>query len=428
MMRVQTMPEFKSTSSMGTAMSMAVALVIGFAAAATAQEQGFEKPSNRLASEILPAAVIAGPYHQVREDVISYGYMHHYTVDSDFGVFEITGDGALRKLVNEFSAIASLKEFKLTDAFLQSVGKAAMAPVVFGKNLITHPVDTVTGLPQGVFSIFGNVFESITMEHDPSEDTRIKQALFVSSWKRDFATERGVDVYSSNKVLQEELNSVAWAAAITGLSVSAATMAGGAAVAVMKNMRLADQIGNALAEEPPSRLRIINADKLLAMGVPEDLANRFLDHPHFTPRHDTVLVANLDGLKGAAGRAAFLETTLAASDEAGADFFMNMAQILGGYNDTVSPIEEIVIIDDLTLARAGNGRVMIPFPLDHGVWSKRANDIVKHLVTTYRLDTGYSGGYDLWVTGTVSPLAHEGFAGHGVSVTENVDERLAMMD
>ena len=164
------------------------------------------------------------------------------------------------------------------------------------------------------------------------------------------------------------------------------------------------------------------------MGVPEDLANRFLDHPHFTPRHDTVIVANLDALAGAAGRAAFIETTLAASDEAGADFFMNMAQTLGGYNDTVSPIEAIVIIDDLTLARAGNGRVMIPFPLDHGVWSKRANDIVKHLVTTYRLDTGYSGGYDLWVTGTVSPLAHEGFSGHGISVTENVDERLVMMD
>ncbi len=398
------------------------------AAAEPVQGQPFEEPSNRLASEILPAGVISGPYHKVREDVISYGYMHHYTVDSEFGVFEVTGDGALRKLVNEFSAIASLKEFKLTDAFLESVGKAAMAPIDFGKNLITHPVDTVTGIPQGVFSIFGNVFESITMEHDPSEDARIKQALFVSSWKRDFATERGVDVYSSNTVLQEELNSVAWAAAVTGLSISAATMAGGTAVVVVKNMRLADQVGNALAEEPPSRLRIINEDKLLAMGVPEDLANRFLDHPHFTPRHDTVLVANLDGLKGAAGRAAFIETTLAASDEAGANFFMNMAQTLGGYNDTVSPIEEIVIIDNLTLARAGNGRVMIPFPLDHGVWSKRADDIVAHLVTTYRLDSGYSGGYDLWVTGTVSPSALEGFAGHGISVTENIDERLVMMD
>ena len=50
------------------------------------------------------------------------------------------------------------------------------------------------------------------------------------------------------------------------------------------------------------------------------------------------------------------------------------------------------------------------------------------LVTTYRLDTGYGGNYELWVTGTVSLLAHEGFAGHGISVTENVDERLVMMD
>ena len=98
-------------------------------------------------------------------------------------------------------AIASLKEFKNSEAFLSAVGAAATSSLQFGKNLITDPVDTVSGLPQGVFSIFGNVVESMTMEHDPAEDSRAAQALFVSSWKRDFAAERGVDVYSSNKVV-----------------------------------------------------------------------------------------------------------------------------------------------------------------------------------------------------------------------------------
>ena len=86
----------------------------------------------------------------MRETVVSYGYMHHYTVDSQFGVFEVAGDGALRKLVNEIYAIASLKEFKNSEAFLESVKKAAKAPFMLGKNLITDPVDTVSGLPEGV--------------------------------------------------------------------------------------------------------------------------------------------------------------------------------------------------------------------------------------------------------------------------------------
>ncbi len=404
------------------------AAILLFAALSVAQAQQFERPGNRRASQILPAQMIAGPHYRVREQVVSYGYMHSFTVDSQFGVFEATGDGALRKLIREIYAIAALRDVKSSDAFLQSVGQAAKAPFSFGKNLITNPTETISGLPRGVFQIFGNAAESITMEHDPSEDSRVKQLLFVSSWKRDFAAEHGVDVYSSNEVLQEELNSVGWAAAIGGLSVSAATMGAGAtAVIVMKNLRLADQIGSALKEEPPSRLRIINMDKLRAMGISEVLANRFLDHPHFTPRHDTVIVANLERLSRARGRSTFLESALAASDETGANFFMNMAQTLGGYNDSVAPIEEIAAVAGLTVARAENGRALIPFPLDHGVWSERGSRVINHLVTNYR-STGFRGGFDFWVTGTVSPRARQELAKTGITVSENMVERLQMFD
>ena len=117
---------------------------------------------------------------------------------------------------------------------------------------------------------------------------------------------------------------------------------------------------------------------------------------------------------------------LAAKDEVGANFYMYMAQTLGGYNDTVSRIEDISVIIGLTMARAQNGQVIIPFPLDHGVWSQRGSEIVNHLVTTYRAQTGFTGGFDLWVAGTVTPLAHKGLAGMGVAVTENVGEQLRM--
>ncbi len=404
------------------------AAILLFAALSVTQAQQFERPGNRRASQILPAQMIAGPYYRVREQVVSYGYMHSFTVDTQFGVFEATGDGALRKLVREIYAIAALRDVKSTDAFVQAVGAAAKAPFSFGKNLITNPTATISGLPKGVFQIFGNAAEAITMERDPSEDSRVKQLLFVSSWKRDFAAEHGVDVYSSNEVLQEELNSVGWAAAIGGLAVSAATMGASATgVVVMKNLRFADQIGSALKEEPPSRLHIINMEKLRAMGVSEALANRFLDHPHFTPRHDTVIVANLERLSRAGGRSTFLESALAAGVEVGANFVMNMAQTLSGDNDRVAPIEEITILAGLTMARAENGRALIPFPLDRGVWSERASRLLNHLVKSYR-SPGFRGGFDLWVTGTVSPRARQELARIGITVSENMDERIQMFN
>ena len=165
--------------------------VVGVVGLANAEE--FEVPANREASEILPAELIKGPHYRVQDTVVSYGYMHHWTVDTDFGTFQATGDGALRKLIREVYAIAALKEISQGEAFASSVSHAAKQPFQFAGKMITDPVDTISAVPSGVFQIFGNIYTGITEKHDPSEDSRLEQALFVSSWKRDFATEHGVD-------------------------------------------------------------------------------------------------------------------------------------------------------------------------------------------------------------------------------------------
>ncbi len=190
-----------------------ISLVMFFATAGGVKANEYEVPSDHKITEILPAEKIKGPHYLIRERVPSFGYMHHFTVDSDFGVFEITGDGALRKLLKEIQAIAALKKIKESKVYLESVKNAAKQPLKFGQNLITDPVDTVTGVPKGVYRLFGNIGRSATSPLDPSEDSRIKTVLAVSANKRDYAHELGVDVYSSNTVLQKELNSVAWASA-----------------------------------------------------------------------------------------------------------------------------------------------------------------------------------------------------------------------
>ena len=405
-----------------------VSMVLLCATASVTSAAQFEVPANRRAAEILPAELLKGPHYQVRETVVSYGYMHHWTVDSDFGTFEVTGDGALRALIREIYAIAALEEISRGEAFAGAVASAAKQPLEFAGKMVTDPVDTITALPKGVFQIFENVGTSISMEHDPSEDSKLEQALFVSSWKRDFAAEFGVDVYSSNKVLQEQLNRVGWASAIGGLSLSAAlTPLSGGGVLLFKTTRLANVVTDALKREPPSRLRIINNDKLSAMGISEDLANRFLDHPNFTPRHDTVIVAALADLRNPRGRDVFLQAILSAQDEVGATFFMNIAQTLQGYNDTVSPIEDIALVGGLTIARAKNGRALIPFPLDHGVWSERGSRVIRLMKQTYEAN-GFRGKYDFWVTGTVTPLARRELAAMGIEATENVDQRVGFLD
>jgi len=405
-----------------------VVLSVMAATAGVAYAAEYEYPSNRSASAILPAEILAGPHHRVRERVVTYGYMHQWTVESNFGTFEVTGDGALRKLINEINAIAALRKVKKSDAFLTSIKQSAKAPFVLAKKLITDPVDTISGIPKGVFSIFGNVAKGITMKHDPSEDSRIKQLLFVSSWKRDFASEHGVDVYSSNKLLQKELNSVGWAAAVAGLTISVVAAGSSATVVLVgKNMRFANQLNNVLKEEPPSRLRLINEEKLKQMGVSKDLTKTFLDHPHFTPRHDTVIVEALAGLSGARGRDAFIRSILSAEDEESANFFQGMAEIMRGYHDTTAPITDVTVLAGWTIAKSESGTALIPFPMDHGVWTRRAEQFVKYMAENYR-PPGSMGKFEIWLTGTVSPRAKAELQSRGFKVVEDVDQRIVLMN
>ncbi len=75
---------------------VAAAILTTFVAGDVAWGQSYEVPTNGRASEILSPAMVKGPYHEVDETVVTYGFLYHYSVKSTFGSFEVTGDAALR--------------------------------------------------------------------------------------------------------------------------------------------------------------------------------------------------------------------------------------------------------------------------------------------------------------------------------------------
>ena len=385
----------------------------------------FEVPTNAKAADILPPQLLSGPHYRVRSNVVSYGYMHTYGVDSDFGAFEVTGDFALRKLIREIGAIAALREVKKGQAYLDGLKRAGSQSVEFGANLITDPVDTVSAVPKGVARLFENVKTGLTTKASPGEDSKAEQALAVSSNKRELASRLGVDVYSSNAVLQKELNSVAWATSLGSLTLSAALApVGGPAVAAVSVTRVSQQMTDMLREYPPQRLRQMNQEKLQAMGISNDLTTRFLQHSSYTPTHTTVMVQSLEALSGAKGRDAVIQVALSADDEESANFFMNVAETLRGYQSKGAPIQEIKVYGPLVFAKAANGVVLIPLPLDHGIWTERANQRVPMAVSAYKAANPGSKKFEAWVTGTMSKLAKEGMSKLGIQVVEKVVQRV----
>ena len=387
----------------------------------------YEAPQDRSAKQILPQGMLRGEYYRIEDLVVADGYMDGWTVESDFATFEVQGDGGLRKLLHEIWAIGELKKISKTKEFAKGLAGAAKAPFSLVKSLVTHPVDTVTGVPKGMYQLMEDIGTSATTTRDPSEDAKWEQALKMSSFKRDIAAQLGVDPYSGNTILQKQLNSVAWAATLGDWAFSVAMLPAGAAGSVVSNVRLVNSVKNVLQQEPPARLRQINNEKFEKMGIPEDLRKRYLDSPAFTPRHDTIIAASLELLEGVAGRDAFLALAVTAQDEVQANIYMAMAQMLRGYHETVAPLTQISVVGRLTVAQTKAGQALIALPVDRLIWTQRADQVSNNLKANYRAP-GFNGTFDVWLTGTLSPLARQQLEQRGFKVVERVYTRIEIVD
>jgi hypothetical protein len=101
-----------------------VVLWLGLAVTSGMAVEQDEQPIERQAATMLPPEMVTGPHHRVQASVVAYGYMDRFTVDAPFGNFEVVGDGALRKLLNELRAIAALREIKTSQVFTRSMSSS----------------------------------------------------------------------------------------------------------------------------------------------------------------------------------------------------------------------------------------------------------------------------------------------------------------
>jgi len=202
-------------------------------------EAPFEELPVLNASEILRPEFLSGPHHKVREPVPTYFGANQFTIDSDFGVFQADGNEMLVRRVKEVSAIARLREVSRTDEFKDALKKAANGPMASAKNIVTDPVNTISNAPKGLMKFVRRAGESVKdigkkSEANAAEGSRMQQLIGFSDEKRKVAINLDVDPYSTNTVLQRELDGIAWASFAGGMSFQHATMpVGGPALTVV---------------------------------------------------------------------------------------------------------------------------------------------------------------------------------------------------
>jgi hypothetical protein len=108
--------------------------------------------------------------------------------------------------------------------------------------------------------------------------------------------------------------------------------------------------------------------KTLPVGVKESVIKKFLHHPAYSPRHETILVHALAEMQVVKNREQFIKQALHAEYEEEAFLYQRMAEMLHGYHIQVKPIKEIIPVRKFVVGYTSDQTIVATFPLDLLYW------------------------------------------------------------
>jgi hypothetical protein len=384
----------------------------------------YEELPELKASEILRDPILNGRNHKVREEVLTESGANRFTIDSHFGIFTAEGNAMLLRRIDEINAIARLKEVSKTDEFTEALKKAAMKPVNTAKALVTDPVKTISAIPKGLkkfMSRTGDTVKSIGKKKD-SEDgnaNRMQDIIGFTDAKRKVAISLGVDPYTTNEVLQKQLDDVAWANFAGGLVFSIGTMPiGGGVGMALTATQVTGNFESILRDKNPSDLKAMNRKILLGLGANSADTDRFLSNTAFSPSAQTAFVLNLQALDGVANRGAFVRLAgKTSASEADAIFCVQTAALMGNLHKGEKPLARIELMGDFPICIAKDGTTVVALQWDYAAFTPMADQFARDL-SEFTKDKGSNRLIAL--SGTVSPRLRQELEARGDTVKDKL--------
>jgi hypothetical protein len=382
-----------------------------------------------LAYKVLPKKLLSGPNHKIVEKAFSYnGFSNHFIIHTDFGRFKAVGNGMVPIWIHEINTIAKLDKIKKSSSFVDGLKESGGTLLETTKNLIVHPVDTVSGFPSGLYNIFADTGEVIGQaargEATIAEvgEKGGKAIAGFSRNKRELAYSLGVNRYSNNKVLQEYLNSVTWAktggTAVIDFGKIAVSGPAGIAVTAVGSSRI---LGRMMRDNTTPGLRRINEKALEGIGIGESAIRRFLANRKLTSRHQTAITSSLVSLKNAKNRETLLNHfSLRTRSYNDANVNQVAAAMIAGYNRKQSPITEVRTFENVALFRNEKGAYVVAYPVDNFYWTTRTEAKTKKVTAAMPSD----GKKELWISGGFSELASRNLKQLGWELHGHSFERL----
>jgi len=377
---------------------------------------GNEAEPTLTAPTLVQPALLSGPNFRVVPEVEMRGYMAHFLIDTPYGPLTADSVDLLGVRVSEIPALEALDRASKTDAFAHALaerGRKTGAAVV---NVFAHPIDTVIGLPAGVvrylrkqLDTWGGRAQSLadqTARHaenrgDPyrapegpmtaardvpvgevprdgtknrawyaragSEASReTKRYLKYSQQRREMAKVLGVDPNSTNPILNEMLDSLAWAAVAGNFSAGAALgqIAGTPATVISESGR----INQYVLEVEPEQLRE-TLDRRLHKLCSDDASIRsFLRRGGFSDTLRVALIDRLEQLQPQQGCNELVELAATTRGEVEARYLVDALMLIAQRVPSGSQ-GTLLVLGAAVAWRGDDEHLLLPLPVDYLTWS-----------------------------------------------------------
>ncbi|MCG8324836.1 MAG: hypothetical protein MI673_04910 [Thiotrichales bacterium] len=335
-----------------------IAMLCMAACPASAQDTPELKPL----SELLPGNYHRSTYYRIN-DVFPNKRNYVFFVESEYGNFRIESVGLTLKYLREIQIVSQVLHQIQATADTSAVDLQSQLRISADSaiDILSSPLDTAGNLAGQLARNLGDTFagNSPYITHDRKLSGASEQDPNLRIHKRNISSQLGLDVYSSNSVVQRMLLQLARERSAGNIS------SGSVLVNVNNNYekkagRLDFEIASILRKHTVDQLYLHNSGLLDRTGISKEISNQFLMHPAYSPSLQTRIIKYLDHLYGVENREDFLELSLLATDEVTANAFARILHMIVTYEEENGKAKQIKLIGlNVSIVTDSNKQVLI---------------------------------------------------------------------
>ncbi len=399
----------------------------------------FEDPPTLRAAELFPPDWLLGTHYFIQPQVPTDGFLTQVTIKSDYGVFRTQGPGILGVRLREIDALTELDRLEEGGQFVSGITDSAGDTGSNLRQLFEEPGTTLAGIPKGIQRFVqrsartaktaqqkrenaqgavtseavsdlpgGSRISSANEATKTGENTNIAaNALGFDESRRQLAKRLAVDPYTTNPVLAERLNEVAWAAFAGQISVQVATMFVPGGFILSTSNRLTELVW----DSRPGDLQLEIERTLREIGVDQNSIDRLLSHRWYSLSMQTAVAWALKKMEGVNGRAGVMSLVLDVSSEAQARFMVQALLMTGRAHHMLRPLRSIEVAWTLVATDVG-GDLLVAAPADYLSWNPRIERFVNRFAD-------HPSRRRLHVAGVVTAYSRLKLEEYGWEIVEN---------